>query len=232
MKKILAGVLAAMMLSTSAAGAAEFTDITGHWAEGTIRILAYKGVVDGVTDTEFQPEGQVTRAQYLKMAMEATGISTAELRSGECLDASYDDWFAPYLQGALDKGLIPKQMVTGYKAKVTEAVDENGSEYSKVIYTGAFNGNLPITREDMAYLSASMYQYVLNAKTMKDMNDTIELEFTDIDRISDWVIEGLKIAVSNRFIDGMDDGTFAPDSITTRAQASTVIERIMDKLGK
>lgn len=232
MKRILAIALAAVMFTAQSAFAAEFEDIEGHWAEGTIRILAALGVVDGVTDTEFQPEGQVTRAQYLKMLMETIGISTEPFRAGECLDVNYDDWFAPYVQGALDKGLIPKNMITGYKASVQEVKDDEGNVSSSVSYIGAFNGNLVITREEMAYLSSSLYQYILNANTMKGMASAAELEFIDNGEISEWAVDGVKMAVANRFIEGMDDNSFAPLEHTTRAQAAAVVERIMNKLNR
>ena len=68
MKKLIAVVLASVM-TTTGAHAAGFTDIGGHWAESAVNTLAGLGVVNGVTDTLFMPDGTVTRAQYLKMVI-------------------------------------------------------------------------------------------------------------------------------------------------------------------
>lgn len=231
MKKIIGLTCAAMMAFSVSAGAVNFSDIKGHWAEGSINALAERGVVDGLTDTEFDPEGTVTRAQYLKMIMEATGVSKAEYRYGECLDAHSDSWYADYLQGALDAGLIPEAMITGYKAEVQYEVDENGNATSsKVVYSGAFNGDLPITREEMAVLTQYCYQYtrtVLTDKRDSSNNEGGDM-FSDSDSISSWAKVSVNQAVNNRFIDGMDDGTFRPKENATRAQAATIILRVMN----
>lgn len=229
LKKIAAVILTVAAISSSAAYAADFTDIKGHWAEQTINALAEKGVVNGVTQTAFRPEGTVTRAEFLKMAMEASSIKPVDFRMGECLDAVAKDWFGGYLQSALDKGLIPSNMISNYSVDVVSKVDESGNVVSKAIYNGAFVGNLPITREEMASVAQITYQYSLNANTMNNMNAAIELEFADKDLISAWAVPNVKLACAQGFIEGMDNGMFAPKSTATRAQAATIISRILEK---
>ncbi len=233
-KRILAIMLTGVMLTTSTAMAkAPFSDISGHWAEGYITKLAEKGVVDGVTDTKFVPNGQVTRAQYLKMIMEATGMKTATPRSGECLDAGVKEWYAPYLQSALDNGLIPSAMITGYKENVQYTVDENGvATDSKVVYQGAFGGNTPITREEMAVLTQYIYQYTRTILTNKKEDVSKVKVFADTAEISDWAIVSINHAVAHGFMDGMDNNMFNPKDTATRAQAATVISRVLDKAGE
>ena len=228
MKKI--AVLALMLcLSANTAFAASFTDIDNHWAKDSIVTLADKGIVNGVTDTLFMPDATVTRAQYLKMIMETTGVSTKPMREGECLDANGNDWYADYLQGALDCGLVPKDMVINYTEKVQYTVDEEGKATStKVIYTGQFNGNNPITREEMAGLTQYMYQNTITIITNKKTPDT-EIEFADAQSISKWAEASVAQAVKNGFMDGMDNNMFNPADTATRAQASTVILRVLNK---
>ena len=231
MKKVFIAALAAAMSVSAGVSAAAFTDVQGHWAEESINALSAAGVINGVTPTEFQPDGNVTRAQYLKMIMEATGIETAEYRYGECLDAKAGDWYAPYLQGALDAGVIPEYMVAGYKAEVNYEVDENGeATSSEVIYSGAFNGELPIDREEMAVLTQYCYQY--SRTVLTDDRNEIDNEgassFTDADSISDWAKVSVNQAVEHGFMNGMDDGSFKPKDTATRAQAAAVILRVMN----
>lgn len=233
-KRIIAMVLAGVMLtSTSAMASLPFSDIAGHWAEGYITKLANSGVVNGVTDTTFVPDGQVTRAQYLKMIMEATGMKTATPRSGECLDAGVGEWYAPYLQSALDNGLIPSAMITGFKESVQYTVDENGTATaSKVVYQGAFNGNLPINREEMAVLTQYVYQFTRTILTNQKEDISKVKGFADGAEISDWALVSITHAVANGFMDGMDDNMFNPRDTATRAQAATVISRVLDKAGE
>lgn len=229
MKKPLISILAATMLITNTAFAADFTDTKGHWAEEAINTLAEKGIVNGVSDTEFNPDGEVTRAQYLKMIMEATGMETAQYRAGECLEATADDWYAPYLQRALDCGLIPKEMIAGFKQKVEYEVDEDGKAISsRVVYSGAFNGVLPISREEMAVLTQYFYQYTRTVKTTEKNDVSGIKDFTDQLSISEWAENSVKLAVANGFIEGMENNIFSPKSSTTRAQAATVILRVIN----
>lgn len=233
-KRIIAIVLTGVMVTASVALAKEpFSDIAGHWAEGYITKLYEKGVVNGVTDTTFVPDGEVTRAQYLKMIMEATGLKTVTPRSGECLDAGVNEWYAPYLQSALDNGLIPSSMITGFKESVQYTVDENGNAIeSKVIYQGAFNANLPINREEMAVLTQYIYQFTRTILTNKEVEVSKVKGFADGGTISDWALISVTHAVANGFMDGMDNNMFNPKDTATRAQAATVISRVLDKVGE
>lgn len=218
------------MLFGQTAFASSFTDIGGHWAKDYIVSLADSGVVDGVTDTEFMPDSSVTRAQYLKMIMEAGGVKAVPARAGECLDAGVYDWYSGYLQGALDCGLIPKDMVEDYSEKVDYRVDEDGNAvYTKVTYSGKFNANLPINREEMAVLTQYMYQYTRTILTNKKADEKSVTAFADDDDISEWAKTSVKLAAANGFIDGMDDNMFNPKSTATRAQAAAIIWRVLDK---
>lgn len=228
MKKI-AAVCIAMALMGGSASAAGFVDVDGHWAQNTINALADKGLINGVGSGYFEPNGHVTRAQYLKMMMDTAGIAPAVGLSGVCLDANASDWYAPYLQSALTKGLLPRQMITGYKA---ELVKDAAGEYAYVSYDGAFSGNVAITREEAAFLSMSTFQYVLNANTMRKLAEPSKVEFTDEAEIEKWAYSAVKMAADNGVITGMDDGSFAPKESTTRAQAAVIMERILNILQK
>lgn len=204
---------------TGAASAANFTDTRGHWAEDIINRLADADVVHGISDTEFNPDGTVTRAEFFKMAMGAVGIDDVDFRNGECLDVKGTEWYAPCIQSTLDKGLIPDNMIDGYNAEVIE----NG-----VSYTGAFNAEKPIKREEMAYIAQEMYQYSIGSES-RALKKSEDLSFDDVRMISIWALDGVRQAYTNGLIAGMDDGTFAPQATATRAQAATIISNLLDK---
>lgn len=150
-------------------GDVTFTDIDGHWAEGYIKTLADKGMADGTGDGKFNPDGTVTRAEFLKMAMDACGIVGHAYREGECLDATNDDWYCYYLQGALDKGLIPEQMINNYKRNLFNKTDKDGHVSAAVIYKGLFNGSAPITREEMTAIAIKCFE-----NAVADENDEVK----------------------------------------------------------
>lgn len=230
MKKITGMILSAVLLLNVTVSAAGFNDTKGHWAEQTINTLAERNVIDGIAPGVFAPDKEVTRAQYLKMIMEATGMSALPYRKGECLELNGSEWYAGYLQSALDKGLVPSSMITGFKQKVEYKVDENGTATeSKVVYSGAFNGDLVITREEMAVLTQYIYQYTRTILTNKPTDIEQADSFSDDDNISSWAYTSVKLAAANGFIEGMDDGSFKPQNGATRAQAATIILRVSEK---
>lgn len=74
-----------------------FTDIQGHWAQGAIQDAIQRGYVDGYPDKRFLPNKQVTRAEFIKMAVSAMDIEVASLSSGS--------WYAPYVAAAESAGI-------------------------------------------------------------------------------------------------------------------------------
>lgn len=224
LKKIaLAAVVSSMALATSAS-AADFTDTRGHWAQQIINDLADRGIVNGVSDTEFNPDGTVTRAEFLRMALGAGGIEDTAYRSGECLDVNANDWFAPCVQSALDKGLIPEGMVEDYSVEIVTEGDN-----SRAVYSGKFNALSSIKREEMAYIAQEVYQYSLGGGDMMKLSASKDLDFGDVKAISPWAFDGVKHAYANDLVSGMDDGTFRPQDTATRAQAATIIRNMIDR---
>ena len=72
-------------MTAVSASAAEFNDIKGHWAEDVINELADKDIIHGVSDTEFNPDGTVTRAEFLKMALGTVVLPTCRTGAANVL---------------------------------------------------------------------------------------------------------------------------------------------------
>jgi hypothetical protein len=58
-----------VMTSVSQAFAAErrFPDMTGHWAEKYVNILADEGIISGMSDGNFHPDEEVNSGQFVTM---------------------------------------------------------------------------------------------------------------------------------------------------------------------
>ncbi len=218
-------------------GEETFTDIDGHWAETYIKALSDKGIVEGDGNGKFNPEDTVTRGEFLKMAMDAAGIVGHAYREGECLDAENSDWYCYYLQGALDKDLIPEKMIDNCEVeKVTKTLAEATEESEAVtadvnVYTGEFNGDTAITREEMAVIAMNCLSYAIkNSDEEMDITPFPSVVgFVDSDIYEEYVnsIDG---AVSYGLVEGMGEGIFVPKDNLTRAQAATVINRLVNLL--
>lgn len=225
LKKVVPAVIVLLTAFMSAASAASFTDTRGHWAEDVINTLAEADVVHGVSDTAFNPDGTVTRAEFFKMALGAAGIDDVPYRSGECLDVTASEWYGGCIQSALDKGLVPEHMIGGY---VSSVIEENGE--SRARYSGYLSAETPITREEMAYIAQSVYQYWLGEDNADNMEEAVDMPFTDLSSISRWAFDGVRYAYAQDFVAGMDDGTFSPRQTATRAQAAVIVNNLLTKM--
>ncbi len=224
-KRVIAAAAVIAAAFSQTAFAAEFNDIKGHWAEEPISILADKGIVSGLSETEFNPDGIVTRAEFLRMIMMVMEIKTNDYRSGECLEVPKNAWYAVYVQGALDKGLIPAEMIENYDVKVVNSDGE-----TRAIYSGKFNSESPIKREEIAALTQTAYQYWTNIDTMQGTNYSDDIDFMDLGSASRWALPYIRLAYAQGFISGMGDGNFRPLATATRAQAAVVINKVLNKI--
>ena len=209
-----------------------FIDIEDHWAEQTINDMYQLNLLEGVSKNEFEPEGTVTRAEFLKFVMDAANIYGHYIREGECLDATIDDWYCKYLQGALDKDLIPESMITDCSVEkqikvISEATDEEEAKTVEVnVYSGEFNGDNDITREEMAALAVSCILYADESIEISEG----DVSFADADQISEEYIDAVNKAVALNILNGFEDNTFRPKDTLTRAQAATIAERVYELL--
>ena len=83
-KRILSAFLAILMvcsvITVVSAANVTFTDVSGHWAwnGGQIQYLVDKGVLNGYKQAngtyKFMPDGQVTRAEFVKILEELIHI--------------------------------------------------------------------------------------------------------------------------------------------------------------
>lgn len=82
----------------------ENKDYKGHWAESTIKGWIDKGYITGYPDGSFIPEGQVTRAEFVKMANKLYGYT--EMSEVAFDDVDQNDWYYADVQKSLAAGYI------------------------------------------------------------------------------------------------------------------------------
>lgn len=90
--------------------AARFADTRGHWAEAFIDKLAEEGVVQGKSETEFDPNEKISRAELTKMALKAFKYEVKTAVAEEFYkDVPKDAWFAPFVEAAKEAGIVDWQ---------------------------------------------------------------------------------------------------------------------------
>ncbi|GKX32374.1 hypothetical protein SH1V18_48540 [Vallitalea longa] len=88
-----------------------------------------------------------------------------------------------------------------------------------------FNYQEPITREEMASIIAKAIDDTGNEKARNLIEDYVK----DFSSVSYYYKEDVKDAYLLGIITGLPDGTFKPQNYSTRAEASAIIHRMMDK---
>ena len=83
---------------------------------------------------------------------------------------------------------------------------------------GKFNPNAPITRAEFAAIAARF----------DDKANSTTADFSDI--VSHWAKNEISAASNNGWINGYPDGTFRPDNKITRAEAMTLVNRVLKRL--
>ena len=83
---------------------------------------------------------------------------------------------------------------------------------------GKFNPNAPITRAEFAAIAARF----------DDKANTTAVDFSDI--ASHWAKNEISAAANNGWINGYTDGTFRPNNKITRAEAMTLVNRVLKRL--
>ena len=83
---------------------------------------------------------------------------------------------------------------------------------------GKFNPNAPITRAEFAAIAARF----------DDKANTTAVDFSD--SASHWAKDEISAAANNGWINGYTDGTFRPNNKITRAEAMTLVNRVLKRL--
>jgi N-acetylmuramoyl-L-alanine amidase len=187
-----------------------FHDLAGHWAKSYVSTLANKLVVEGVSDTQFEPERSITRAEFAALIVRSIGLNRESAASGNgsgsFQDVSSTAWYAPVVAAAAKAG-----MVEGYE-------------------DGTFRPNAEITREELAAMVVRAMDYT-GSKPEVSTARKIELlnRYSDSSNIV-WGHNELAAAIDAGIIQGITDSTLSPRSDATRTQSATMLFRMLQKL--
>lgn len=168
------------------------------WYHDAVHFVFEKGMMTGTSETTFSPKMEVTRGMIVTILHRLDGSPRAGLSTFP--DVPVTSYYAGAVDWAHTNGIV-----SGY----------GGNE------SGTFGPENNITREQLA---AILYRYA--GKKGYDTAVRGELTaFEDEGEISDYAREAMSWAVGTGLISGMGNGTIAPASTATRAQAATILQR-------
>ena len=189
----------------------EFTDVPKDaWYHDYVYDLVYRGVVNGMTATTYEPEGKLTRAQFVKLlACSLADAETLKTYEGQHpFKDSEGHWAEAYIAWAKDKGIVEGVSAT------------------------EFDPEDPITREQMATIFG---RYALKQGIELPKDAAPAESFPDADKISEYAREFVELMRIAGILNGYEDGTFRPQGNATRAEAAKLFSlflSITDKLAK
>ena len=83
-----------------------FSDVPAeHWAYKPINTLYEKGIINGVSATEFSPDTEITREEFLKLIVVLSGCEIESDSTVHFEDTDPDAWYYPYVSAAYNCGL-------------------------------------------------------------------------------------------------------------------------------
>jgi len=177
---------------------ASFTDVTQGWAKEAVEALAARNIVKGVGEGQFNPDGQVTRAEFITMLMNAFGLTDAGATSS-FTDVKQGTWYYAQVATAQQLGIV------------------NGKT------DGSFGIHDAITRQDMAVMVYKAME-VMNLKLSTEK----AAMFNDQEHISAYAQKAVNAMHASGIINGMGNGNFAPKDNASRAQAAVIIYNVLN----
>ena len=180
-----------------------FTDVSENdWFYGAVQYVYDNDMMNGVSATSFAPNSNLTRAMMAAVLYNLEDQPTQA--DSSFTDVADGSWYADAVNWA-----AANNIVSGYG-------------------DGIFGPNDNITREQMASI---LYRYAeykgYDVSAVGDLS-----QFNDADSVSEWANDVMSWAVGAGLINGMGDGSVAPQGTATRAQVATVLMNFCENIAK
>ncbi|MFC5450076.1 S-layer homology domain-containing protein [Paenibacillus aestuarii] len=175
-----------------------FADVPStHWAAEAIAALTARHIANGTSDTAFEPERSVTRAEFTALLVRALHLTAAGEQ--KFADVNAQAWYAEPIAIAVKAGIA-------------------GGRSDQ-----AFAPDMQITREEMVTMLMRAYALAKGTKP----NDKAAVSFSDESAIAPWALVDVKEAAALQLVNGREADKFVPGGISTRAEAAALIYRML-----
>ncbi|MPM08903.1 hypothetical protein SDC9_55219 [bioreactor metagenome] len=176
-----------------------FTDVAvNDWFYRSVDYVYTNGLMNGMSDTIFNPNGTTTRAMLVTVLWRLAGEPAAVGSSGFS-DVAAGTWYSEAVAWAAENGIVSG------------------------IGGSLFAPNDSITREQLAVIFCNYARFKgVDVSASGDMT-----QFTDSAVISSWASGAVKWAVSAGLISGKGNGILDPTGTATRAEIATILMRFI-----
>ena len=164
----------------------EFSDVSeAHWACEYIKSMSSKKLVSGYSDGTFKPDKDITRAEFIKIIVEAFGLLDENAKV-DFYDMDESAWYYKYVASAVKAGVV-----TGYE-------------------NNCIGGNDRLTRENMAVIIYRAAKNKLSGKEMAAVfSDSDKISDYAKEAVSSLCVDGIMNGMGNNTFNPKGNATRA-----------------------
>ena len=181
-----------------------FADTAAHENKYAIEQLAARGIINGKSDNEFDPNATVTRAEYAAIVTRGLGLPH-KLHSFTFTDVQPGDWHFDYV-------------FTAYEYRIVSGVGE-----------GMFNPDGTITRQEAAVMTArAAAQCGMKTELNDDAIRNILAQFGDYKAVADWAGEAMAFCFDSGILSD-EDFDIQPGAAVKRCEIAQMLFNMLSK---
>lgn len=183
-----------------------FTDVEKTaWYYEAVRYAYFHGLMAGVGDNLFEPNGEVKRVMMVQVLYNLEGQPTVEKVTDKFSDLKEGDWYANAVTWAVENGVVAGNP------------------------DGTFGVKDNLTREQFAQM---LYSYAGYKKYDQESSADLS-KYPDGDQVSSWAETAFSWANANGLINGNDEGGVLyldPKDSTTRGQMASILMKFCENV--
>lgn len=186
-------------------GYQSFKDIEQHWAKHYIEVMAAKQITNGKGDNLFDPDSNITRAEYVALIVRSLGLKSDRLTEKVYEDVHDGSWYFNVINIAHEHGVISSGM--------------------------SFSPDVDIVREDMMMIivDALKMDKEIDGLSKSEVDDILNV-FTDAVEITGANREAVALAVKYGIITGRRQDYLAIRDTASRAETMVVVVRLLEMI--
>ncbi len=177
-----------------------FVDTQNHWAKASISYLANKGIVNGVSATNFAPDSNIKRAELVQALANMANANLGTYGDAGFVDVDSNAWYAKAVAWAAQNGIA-----SGVSDKM-------------------FAPEAYVTRQDMAVM---LDNYLAKVACVELASKVAKINFLDASKIATYAQMAVEKLQRTGIISGIasdaNSYNFEPQALATRAQIAKVL---------
>ncbi|OPZ94493.1 MAG: Endo-1,4-beta-xylanase A precursor [Firmicutes bacterium ADurb.Bin419] len=170
------------------------------WAKNQIEVLASKGIINGTSETTFNPQAAITRADFMVLLVKALDLNAT-------VDSNFDDIPAD--------AYYYKQIGIAKKLGITTGVGNN-----------LYKPKDQITRQDMMVLISRAL--LVSGKISSEGTADVIAKYTDKDQVASYAVTGVATLVKEGIVVGSNN-IINPKGNASRAELAAIVYKVYNK---